>query len=40
MKRNKIASMPPEGSKYCSYPATDDLIKDGYAKIKAWMADV
>jgi|GEM_PF-1019759 len=38
-EREQIANMAPEATKYCMYPATEDWIKDDYAKIKAWMQD-
>lgn len=35
-EKKLIANMGSQ-KKFCVYPETEDLIKDDYAKIKAWM---
>ena len=36
-EREQIANMHPAATKYCSYPNTDEFIKDKHKKIKEWM---
>lgn len=38
-KRN-ISAMPPDSSKYASFPDSDEWTMNNCEKIKEWMADV
>lgn len=38
-EREQIANMSPEATRYCSYPDTDEWMKDNYKAIKKWMSE-
>lgn len=39
-EKKQIADMPSDLHKYCIFPDTEEWLKEGYKKIKEWMANV
>lgn len=38
-ERRLIANMGPDITKYCSYPDSEEWVKNDFEKIKAWMEE-